>query len=55
MQLNYWHVISHLVDIVSGEYKSGLLNEYLNQKTTMHYEMNKERYEKIGIVESDLY
>lgn len=43
------------VDKIRGEYSLGPLKDYLNLMTTMHYEMNKERYEKMGIKEPNLY
>jgi len=43
------------VDKNRQEYSLVPLKEYLNQMTEMHYEMNKERYEKMGIVKPNLY
>ncbi|MBP7185018.1 MAG: hypothetical protein KBA06_05890 [Saprospiraceae bacterium] len=43
------------VDKIRNEYNLSPLKEYLNQMTTMHYEMNKEHYQKMGITKPDLY
>jgi hypothetical protein len=43
------------VDKKRKEYNLGSLKDYLNQITTMHYEMNKEYYQKMGITKPYLY
>ena len=43
------------VDKLRKEYGLEPLKDYLNRMTTMHYEMNKERYEKMGILKPNLY
>lgn len=43
------------VDKIRKEYDLGQLKDYLNQMTTLHYEMNKEHYQKIGIMKPNLY
>lgn len=43
------------IDHLRKEYGLNPLKDYLNQMTTMHYEMNKERYEKKGILKPNLY
>ena len=43
------------VDRLRKEYHLEPLKDYLNAMTTMHYEMNKEHYQKLGIKEPDLY
>ncbi len=43
------------VDKIRKEYNLGSLKDYLNQITTMHYEMNKEHYQKMGITKPNLY
>lgn len=49
-----------LIDSVSvdnrrKEYGLEPLVEYLNTMTTMHYDMNRERYEQMGVKSPDLY
>ena len=43
------------VDNIRADYHLGPLKDYLNQMTIMHYEMNKERYEQMGITEPNVY
>ena len=43
------------VDKIRKEYNLGTLKDYLNQMTTMHYEMNKEHYQKMGMTKPNLY
>jgi len=43
------------VEQLRKEYGLDPLKDYLNQMTTMHYEMNKEQYEKKGILKPNLY
>jgi len=43
------------VDKIRHKYNLNPLKEYLNQMTTMHYEMNKEHYQKKGIMKPNLY
>lgn len=43
------------VDSRRKEYGLEPLVEYLNTMTTMHYDMNKERYEQMGVKSADLY
>ena len=43
------------VDKLKKEYTLEPLKEYLNTMTTLHYEMNKEHYEKMGILKPNLY
>lgn len=43
------------VDKLRKEYNLEPLKDYLNQMTTMHYQMNKEHYEKMGILKPNLY
>jgi len=43
------------VDKLRKEYTLEPLKEYLNTMTTLHYEMNKEHYEKMGILKPNLY
>jgi len=43
------------VDIERKKYNLNPLKEYLNQMTIMHYEMNEERYLKMGIIKPNLY
>lgn len=43
------------VDKLRKEYDLEPLKDYLNTMTTMHYEMNKEQYEKKGILKPNLY
>jgi len=43
------------VDRLRKEYNLEPLKDYLNQMTTAHYEMNKERYQKMGIAKPNLY
>lgn len=43
------------VDKIRKEYNLNPLKDYLNQMTAMHYEMNKEHYQKMGIAEPNLY
>lgn len=43
------------VDQLRNEYNLGPLKEYLNEMTTLHYEMNKEVYQKMGIKAPNLY
>ncbi len=43
------------VDKRRKEYGLEPLVEYLNSMTGMHYEMNKERYEQMGVKSADLY
>lgn len=43
------------VDNRRGKYGLEPLVEYLNMMTTMHYDMNKERYEQMGVKAPDLY
>ncbi|MDY0931692.1 DUF6624 domain-containing protein [Chryseobacterium sp. CFBP8996] len=43
------------IDKLRKEYNLEPLKVYLNQMTTMHYEMNKEHYEKKGILKPNLY
>lgn len=43
------------VDKIRKEYNLEPLKDYLNEVTTMHYEMNKEHYQKKGITKPNLY
>jgi len=43
------------VDRLRKEYNLEPLKNYLNQMTNAHYEMNKERYQKMGIAKPNLY
>lgn len=43
------------VDKLRKEYDLGPLKDYLNTMTTLHYEMNKEHYQKMGISKPNLY
>ncbi len=43
------------VDILRKRYDLNPLKEYLNIMTTMHYEMNKARYQGLGITKPSLY
>ena len=43
------------VDKLRKEYTLECLTDYLNTMTTLHYEMNKEHYEKMGITKPNLY
>jgi hypothetical protein len=43
------------VDNIRKEYGLEPLKVYLNQMTTMHFEMNKEHYQKMGIIKPNLY
>ncbi len=43
------------VDIVRKQYDLSPLKDYLNHMTTMHYEMNRENYQKRGIMTANLY
>jgi len=43
------------VDKLRKEYMLETLKDYLNTMTTLHYEMNKEHYEKMGILKPNLY
>jgi len=43
------------VDALRKEYNLEPLKEYLNAMTEMHFEMNKARYEKIGVTKPNLY
>lgn len=43
------------VDQLRKEYNLGPLKDYLNEMTTMHYEMNKDHYQKMGIMTPKLY
>ena len=43
------------VDKLRKEYGLEPLKNYLNEMTSMHYEMNKEHYEKMGITKPNLY
>jgi hypothetical protein len=43
------------VDKLRKEYNLGSLKDYLNLMTSAHYEMNKERYQKMGIEKPNLY
>ena len=43
------------VDKLRKEYTLEPLKDYLNTMTTLHYEMNKEHYEKMGILKPNLY
>lgn len=43
------------VDKLRKEYTLEPLKDYLNTMTTLHYEMNKEHYEKMGITKPNLY
>ncbi|MFC7773053.1 DUF6624 domain-containing protein [Flavobacterium sp. GCM10027622] len=43
------------VDKIRKEYNLEPLKDYLNEVTTLHYEMNKEHYQKKGITKPDLY
>src|SRR5687768_16814731 len=43
------------VDKLRKEYTLEPLKDYLNMMTTAHYEMNKERYQKMGITKPNLY
>ncbi|WP_227786360.1 DUF6624 domain-containing protein [Hymenobacter sp. BT770] len=43
------------VDQRRKAYQLGPLKDYLNMMTSMHYEMNKARYEKKGVLKPNLY
>ncbi len=43
------------VDKLRKEYGLESLKDYLNEMTTMHYEMNREHYEKMGMTKPNLY
>lgn len=43
------------VDIFRTRYKLGHLKEYLNNMSSMHFEMNRDRYEKMGVTEAFEY
>ena len=43
------------VDKLRKDYNLEPLRNYLNQMSTMHYEMNKEHYQKMGITKPTLY
>lgn len=43
------------VDQFRADYHLGPLRDYLNQMTEMHFEMNRERYEKMGLIKPNLY
>jgi len=43
------------VDKIRKEYNLNPLREYLNQMTTMHFEMNIEHYQKMGITAPNLF
>ncbi|MGH2624366.1 MAG: hypothetical protein ACRDE7_11925, partial [Sphingobacterium sp.] len=43
------------VDSLRKEYNLSPLNDYLNDMTTLHFEMNKDSYLKKGVKEPDLY
>lgn len=43
------------VDKIRKEYDLEPLKDYLNEVTTIHYEMNKEHYQKKGIIKPNLY
>jgi hypothetical protein len=43
------------VDSLRKAYDLPPLKDYLNQMTTLHYEMNKEHYQKMGITKPNLY
>lgn len=43
------------VDKLRVNYKLEPLKDYLNMMTEMHYEMNKKRYQDMGIMKADLY
>jgi hypothetical protein len=43
------------IDSLRKEYHLTPLKEYLNEMTTMHFEMNKEHYQKMGITKPNLY
>jgi hypothetical protein len=43
------------VDRLRKEYDLESLKDYLNEMTTAHYEMNKEHYQKMGIMKPNLY
>lgn len=43
------------IDKLRKEYSLEALKDYLNTMTTLHYEMNKEHYEKMGITKPNLY
>ncbi|RZM05326.1 MAG: hypothetical protein EOO88_55030 [Pedobacter sp.] len=43
------------VDVRRKEYELGPLKDYLNMMTESHYEMNKERYVRMGILSPRLY
>lgn len=43
------------VDKIRKEYDLEPLKDYLNEVTTIHYERNKERYQKKGITKPNLY
>ena len=43
------------VDQRRKEYQLELLKDYLNMMTSMHYEINKLRYEKKGVLNPNLY
>jgi hypothetical protein len=42
------------VDLYRKQYQLEPLKEYLNQMTRMHFEINKEHYLKIGVLQPDL-
>jgi hypothetical protein len=48
-------VDSAQVDERRKEYGLGPLKDYLNMMTSMHYEMNKARYEQKGVLKPNLY
>lgn len=43
------------VDKLRKEYSLEPLKDYLNTMTTLHYEMNKEHYKRMGIIKPNLY
>ena len=43
------------VDKLRKEYTLEPLKDYLNMMTTAHYEMNKEHYQKMGLIKPNLY
>jgi hypothetical protein len=43
------------VDNLRKQYGLGPLKEYLNMMTEMHYDMNREHYQKMGIMAPNLY
>lgn len=51
----YGLVDSVNIDKIRKEYGLEPLKVYLNQMTTMHFEMNKEHYQKMGITKPNLY